>query len=71
VFEFEFKPSGYVVKSLKIHSMRIEPYDSPEDYARGVFEVIFSLFTLYYFLIEINSIRMDILEKKSKLQGEN
>lgn len=71
VFEFVFKPSGYVIKSLKIYSLRVEPYESGNDYARGAFEILFVIYTLYYTLVELNSLRMDILEKRSKIEGEN
>jgi hypothetical protein len=67
---FTFSSSGLVTGKSEIRSSHYNKYEPSVDMIRIIFEAVYLLMLLFYTLIEIQEIRMDILSEKVKLKNQ-
>jgi hypothetical protein len=67
---FTFTSSGLVTGKSEIRSSHYNKYDPSVDTIRMIFEGVYLLLLLFYTLIEIQEIKMDILSEKVKLKNQ-
>lgn len=67
---FTFQSSGIVEGKFEIRSTHFDKYTA-NDTVRIIFEALYLLLLLFYTIIEIQEIKMDVLSESIRLQGES
>ena len=66
ILEFRFKETGLIWPKINLSNIRREYYSGGLGITRGICEVLYALFFLFYILLELLEIFSDIIEAKAE-----